>query len=250
MIEAYKYMNQYNITDETCNSYIAKGWTNGITCDAEQICKNCAPGSAGCWAQTDYPIYKVSEYGKVSGEEAMMSEIYKRGPITCGIAVTQALLDYKGGVFVDTTGDKTQTHGISVVGWGEDKGVPYWYVRNSWGAYWGIDGFFKLVRGIDNLGIEEDCDWAVPEDTWSNREESKSEYIPKTFNVEVEDISVETFRIKDTGCDIHDPETYGEHITGPLPQDYIKDEELPDAWDWRNIDGVNYMSWSVNQHIP
>jgi hypothetical protein len=33
-------------------------------------------------------------------------------------------------------------------------------VRNSWGTYWGEDGFFRIVRGVDNCAIEEDGDWA------------------------------------------------------------------------------------------
>lgn len=27
---------------------------------------------------------------------------------------------------------------------------------------------FRIVRGIDNLGIEEDCGFATPKDTWTN----------------------------------------------------------------------------------
>lgn len=37
-------------------------------------------------------------------------------------------------------------------------------------SYWGIHGYFKIIRGkyTANLAIEEDCHWAVPEDTWSD----------------------------------------------------------------------------------
>jgi len=98
----------------------------------------------------------------------MMNEIKARGPITCGIAVTDELLHYKGGIFEDKTGDLKETHAISVVGWGTSlTGTPYWFVRNSWGETWGENGFFKIVRGINNLGIEHHCDFGVPKDTWT-----------------------------------------------------------------------------------
>ena len=42
---------------------------------------------------------------------------------------------------------------------------------------------------------------------------------------------------------------------GPLiktrqPKLYLLSHSLPKTWDWRDIDGVNYLSWTVNQHIP
>ena len=37
--------------------------------------------------------------------------------------------------------------------------------RNSWGTYWGEEGFFRLSMHKDNLGVEDRCFWAVPDMT-------------------------------------------------------------------------------------
>lgn len=99
----------------------------------------------------------------------MMQEIYQRGPIACGVAVPDALEDYTGGIYIDTTNDTDIVHDISVVGFGVENGVKYWTVRNSWGANWGEDGFFRVIRGVNNIAIESDCAWATPTDTWTNQ---------------------------------------------------------------------------------
>lgn len=91
----------------------------------------------------------------------MLAELFARGPISATIAVTAAFEAYTGGIFVDTTGDKDLDHIIEVAGWGVENGTKYWIGRNSWGTYWGEGGWFRIVRGVDNLGIEDNCDWAV-----------------------------------------------------------------------------------------
>lgn len=98
----------------------------------------------------------------------MKAEIMKRGPIACGVAVTDSFMkDYKGGVFEDMTNERKIRHVVSVLGWGEAlDGTKYWIGRNSWGTYWGENGFFKIVRGKNNLMIESECAWAVPEKSW------------------------------------------------------------------------------------
>ena len=63
------------------------------------------------------------------------------------------LTNYTGGIFIDDLGKKGYDHDISVTGWGEENGVKYWIIRNSWGSYWGESGDFRLIRGVDNLGI-------------------------------------------------------------------------------------------------
>lgn len=100
----------------------------------------------------------------------MMQEIYQRGPIACGIVADQKLVEYKSGIFNNDTPYTPDDidHDISVVGFGEENGVKFWTVRNSWGSAWGEQGFFRLIRGTNNIMIETDCAWGVPLDTWTS----------------------------------------------------------------------------------
>jgi len=94
----------------------------------------------------------------------MMAEIFQRGPIATTIAVTEELEAYTGGIFEDKTGKKSLDHEVELAGWGEEDGKKYWIIRNSWGTYWGEGGWARIIRGVDNLGMESNpSDWAVPD---------------------------------------------------------------------------------------
>jgi len=42
----------------------------------------------------------------------------------------------------------------------------------------------------------------------------------------------------------------GSHTVSPLPQDYIKDSDVPSNFTWCDHEGTNYCTKSLNQHIP
>ena len=260
---AFEWMANNEVTDETCSIYRARGLDNGQECSAMNVCRNCNPGEA-CFVPDQYLVYGVDEFGHVSGEENMMQEIAQRGPIACGIAVPEKLEnDYTGGIFCDETGDMEIVHDISVVGYGEEDGQKYWLVRNSWGTHWGEEGFFRVCRGTNNIAIESDCAWATPSDvsekkwhitTDAEKNDPKNdktvyEFPQPTYNGESNAPLNET--PSTGGCRV-EKATFkgGEKKHSPHAWDVIAEADLPDVADWRNMDGRNYLSWNKNQHIP
>ncbi len=105
----------------------------------------------------------------------MKAEIYKNGPISCGIAADNALEAYTGGIFSEKKVFPMINHEIAIVGWGldEETNTEYWVGRNSWGTYWGEEGFFRIKMHSDNLGIERDCTAGIPTFTKPKSEESE-----------------------------------------------------------------------------
>lgn len=136
--DVFEYMYRYGLPDESCQIYKA---LESNTCNDIDICMNCMPVGEEiypyqCWPVDKPILYYISEYGQVSGELAMMSEIYKRGPITCGFASTDDFdYNYQGGIYIDYTNATDMNHDVEVIGWGTEDNIPYWIARNSWGTY-------------------------------------------------------------------------------------------------------------------
>jgi cathepsin X len=135
-------------------------------CTATNICKTCdtfTSNGGTCSPILQYPNATIESFGAVKGASNMMTEIYKNGPIACGINA-EGIVDYAGGVLDVPRTLKMINHIISIVGWGYDATLDkqYWIIRNSWGSYWGELGFMKLVLGENQLGIEKTCAFAMP----------------------------------------------------------------------------------------
>lgn len=146
-----------------CSHDLSSGFCKDadFTCSAANVQRTCATFGKQCVGLAKYPNATVAEYGSIKGKDAMMKEIFNRGPIACNVDANY-ILNYTTGI---VTAKATETdHTISVVGWGTDAKLGlYWIVRNSWGEYWGEQGYFRVQSGA--LAIEQDsCAWATPKD--------------------------------------------------------------------------------------
>lgn len=180
--DVFGYMKEYGLPDETCQIYNAKSLTK---CTKMGECMNCWswPGKPSvCWPVKDYERYYVSGYNKITIDEeadlhpriklkrlhtAIMTEIYFRGPVVCSFTTSDNFdFNYTSGVW--KLPGKEVDHDVEIVGWGDEidsetgEKVPYWRVRNSWGTYWGEEGFFRVLRGGKALVVEDDCWYALP----------------------------------------------------------------------------------------
>nr|GEY32300.1 thiol protease aleurain-like [Tanacetum cinerariifolium] len=66
--------------------------------------------------------------------------------VSVAFQVSGDFKQYTGGVYTsDSCGSDPMdvNHAVVAVGYGEENS-PYWLIKNSWGADWGLGGYFKM----------------------------------------------------------------------------------------------------------
>ncbi|XP_047970551.1 zingipain-2-like [Salvia hispanica] len=93
-------------------------------------------------------VVTIDGYEDVPQDEKALQKAVAHQPVSVGIEASgRALQLYSSGVFTGGCGTELD-HGVVVVGYGRERGVDYWLVRNSWGTNWGEDGYFRLERNV------------------------------------------------------------------------------------------------------
>merc|ERR1719335_2170228 len=95
----------------------------------------------------------------------------KYGPVAAGMTVYSDFENYVSGVYHRTTSTELGGHAIKIVGWGVENGTKYWKVQNSWNPYWGEKGFFRIVRGKNECGIEDQVTGSPSGAKWTKASE-------------------------------------------------------------------------------
>ena len=119
---------------------------------------------SGCHAGPGQPSMRLApksvELCDLAGDwdiENRLVDMLAMGPVSVGIESANPVFRlYAGGVL---SPDQVETkrgvvdHAVSLVGFGEDRGTPYWVIRNSWGEEWGEKGYARVERRKNNTGV-------------------------------------------------------------------------------------------------
>ena len=126
----------------------------------------------GCMTEKDYPYVGYDDTchydeSKVflridswlmldtQDENEIKEFLYTNGPLA--IAINADPFQYYTGGIIDedewSCDPEGLNHGVVLVGYGNESGVDYWIIRNSWGDYWGEDGYVRVARGKGTCGV-------------------------------------------------------------------------------------------------
>ena len=109
----------------------------------------------------------ICYYSLENSEDQIMSEIYQRGPVTAGMQIFADFYDFNfksGQVYRSNKQIRISGHAVRICGWGVEKdGTKFWWVANSWGSDWGLNGYFKIIRGENHCQIESNVVVGIPD---------------------------------------------------------------------------------------
>jgi C1A family cysteine protease len=144
------FIRDNGVPSEACYQYVAV--------DAD--CPSGCPDSGG-QPVLHWPVDQIGEMTGFPAEVDIMQEIYDNGPVATTMDSYLDFSSYAGGVYEHLTGNQAGSTAITIIGWGDDGGTPYWICRNAWGVGWGDDGDFLIARNA----LHANCDFG--EYVWS-----------------------------------------------------------------------------------
>lgn len=111
-----------------------------------------------CMFNASEVVASISSYRQLQDDEDLIrKEVALNGPVAVAIVACTSLKFYGGGIYEDSNcgrRDIGMNHAVVITGYGTSKnGKDYWIVKNSWGHWWGENGFGKIVRGKRAIGI-------------------------------------------------------------------------------------------------
>ncbi|KAK4282654.1 hypothetical protein QN277_014004 [Acacia crassicarpa] len=163
-LNAWQYLVRQGVVTEECDPYFDQIGCSHPGCEpaypTPMCVRKCANGNQ-LWSQSKH--YSDNAYVVNSDPYDIMTEVFKNGPVEVSFTVYEDFAHYKSGVYKHITGSVMGGHAVKLIGWGtSDDGEDYWLLANQWNRSWGDDGYFKIRRGTNECGIEEEVVAGMP----------------------------------------------------------------------------------------
>ncbi|XP_031640799.1 uncharacterized peptidase C1-like protein F26E4.3 [Contarinia nasturtii] len=154
---AWNYIRKIGLVDEDCFPYAGKP----SHC---KVKRTDTLSSAGCQLPTKVPrdhLYRVGPAYSLNNESDIMTEIQESGPVQATMRVYRDFFAYRGGIYRRSAASRDEKggfHSVRLLGWGEERTgyetTKFWIAANSWGSWWGENGYFRILRGVNECEIE------------------------------------------------------------------------------------------------
>ena len=137
--QSWTFMENTGVVTDACAPYASY---DGTSVKCSELKKGCKDGSE----MKKYHAKKGSSVN-LKNPTSIQNNLMQYGPVDAGFKVYEDFMYYTGGIYTHKSGSLLGGHAIKIVGWGEENGVKYWIVANSWGTSWGENGFFRIAFG-------------------------------------------------------------------------------------------------------
>jgi len=78
----------------------------------------------------------------LNNADAIKNAIVSKGPVISTVNLYPSLYDYTGGIYTHYNETYTGSDAVIIVGYNDSEG--YWILRNSFGGWWGENGYYRL----------------------------------------------------------------------------------------------------------
>ncbi|KAK7351725.1 hypothetical protein VNO77_11379 [Canavalia gladiata] len=145
-----------------CDTSYNSGCDGGLMSYAYQF----VIGNHGIDTEEDYPyqarqrpcnkdklrrrVVTIEDYVDVSPNEEELLKAVASQPVSVGICGSERAFQlYSKGIFTGPCSTSLD-HAVLIVGYGSENGIDYWIVKNSWGRFWGMNGYIHMQRNSGN----------------------------------------------------------------------------------------------------